>query len=199
VFSCNQFQEELPQYVADGERPLPQYDALRAHLQECASCRDHVDRLRLVEGALYSYPRMAPDPTLTDRILLAIAEHEIEAEDWRPLPWDVWVPALAFIATFLVIMFSFPSNNFTLISVRESKNAFVSWSELLHNGASLWEGMGTDLLWAIWSGIFATIAGLGLGVSITCWNELQSSSVHQLEERLTDTVHRLWGRARHIR
>jgi hypothetical protein len=58
--------------------------------------------------------------------------------------------------------------------------------------------MERDLLWAVASGIFATMAGLGMGVTLAYWSKLNSLDLGDMEQRLANTAQRLWKRARHV-
>jgi len=198
VLSCKQVQEQLPQYVADGEPMIPYYAALRTHLASCSACRAYANRLRSVEDALHTYPHVHPSPLLTDRILRAVGRKRAEMEEWYPLSWDVWVPVLAFVMALLIASASLSQEMLASVSDMRLAKTLATWPHVLQSRSAFWESIEKDLLWAVASGIFATMAGLGMGVTLAYWSELDRANLVDIEQRLTNTAQRLWKRARHV-
>ena len=196
MLSCKRAQEQLPQYIADGECATPRYEPLRAHLASCPTCRAHARRLRLVEEALHTYPRAHPSVLLTDRILRAVGRERAEREEWHPLSWDVWVPVAAFVVALLIASASLPQEMLSRVPDMRLAETLANWPHSLQSRSTLWGNMGKDFLWAIASGIFATMAGLGMGVTLAYWSKF--SDLGDLERRLSNTAQRLWKRARHV-
>ena len=198
MLSCKQMQEQLPQYVADGEPRAARYAPLRLHLASCPACRAYVCRLRSVEDALHTYPRARPSPLLTDRILRAVGRERAEMEEWHPLSWDIWVPIAVFVMALLIASASLPQEMLARVPDARMTETLATWPRFLCSESSLWESMGKDLLWAVASGVFATMAGLGMGVTLAYWSKLNSLNLGDMEQRLANTAQRLWKRARHV-
>jgi len=193
---CEQIRRQLPQYVADGEPMLAAYSGLREHLRVCPSCRAFAARLRLVEGALRTYPSVSPAPEMTEKIISSISsESQARQEEWHLLPWDVWVPVLAFVLAVAIALMSIPSG---LLSA----TAAPAWSTVvvkLPSALSAWLGslqIGESQFWAIWIGIFAATAGLGISLSLSNWTPKHSQSLDRLETRVTDVAARFWNPGR---
>lgn len=198
MLSCKRAQEQLPQYVADGERASPRYAALRTHLASCAACRAHAQRLRLVEEALRTYPRAHPTPLLTDRILETVGRERAAMEEWRPLSWDVWVPVIVFVMALLIASTSLPQGMPARVPDTRLTETLATWPYFLQTRSTLWGKMDKELLWAVATGIFATVAGLGMGVTLASWNKLDAFDLGGLERRITSMAHRLLKRARRV-
>jgi predicted anti-sigma-YlaC factor YlaD len=200
VFPCQPFHEQLIQYVADGEPALASYALLRAHLAACPACRALARRLRIVENGLRTYPAVSPAPQTTEFIMRAITrENQPRQEEWRLVTWDVWVPALAFALALIVAIMSLPVQSSTSISVRELAGTLIALPSPLDTWLfSLRELMSQNLFWAIWIGIFVTMAGLGVSLSLSHWDEDNSESLDRLETRLSDAATRLWDHGRHV-
>ncbi|MEA3407202.1 MAG: hypothetical protein U9R48_03875 [Chloroflexota bacterium] len=198
MLSCKQVQDQLPQYVADGEPMSPYYAALRTHLYSCSACQAYAHRLRSVEDALRTCPPVHPSPLLTNRILRTVGRERAEAEEWQPLSWDVWVPIATFIMALIIASASLSQE--MLAPVRDTRMAemLAAWSHFLQSRSSLWGSTKRDLLWAVARGILATIAGLGMGITLAYWSERGGASLQDLEQRLTNTAERLWERTRHV-
>lgn len=195
---CERVLQELPQYVADGEPPMTCYEGLRAHLRACPACRAYAARLRIVEDALRTYPAASPAPEMAALVMHRISMPGSRGEHERfPLPWVVWVPALAFVLAFLLAMMSIPPSLAPTPPVLEVESSFTNWLSVVDAYLeSIRALMSKDLFWAVWSGVFATTAGLGLSLSLACWSTRNSQRLGQLEERVTDMAAELWNHAR---
>ncbi|MFP3896452.1 MAG: zf-HC2 domain-containing protein [Anaerolineales bacterium] len=198
MLSCKRAQERLPQYIADGECAFPRYEALRTHLASCPECRAYARRLRLVEEALHTYPRVHPNPLLTDRILKAVGRERAAMEEWHPLSWDVWVPIVVFVMALFIASASLPQGMLARVPDTRLTETLAVWPYFLQGRSTLWGRMERELLWAIASGIFATMAGLGMGITLAYWSKVNAFDLGDLEQRLTSTAQRLWKRARHV-
>jgi predicted anti-sigma-YlaC factor YlaD len=198
---CERVRAQLPQYVADGEPTLPAYSALREHLRMCASCRAFAARLRLVEGALHAYPRVSPAPEMAEAISRAVAQESQPArEGWRILPWDVWVPAVAFALAVVIAVMSIPAEVLSATSAPAWGAVVIQWPSWISAWfTALHLKLGESQFWAIWIGIFATTAGLGISLSLTNWTARHSQSLDRLEARVTHAAARLWDLARRSR
>jgi hypothetical protein len=197
MLPCERIQEQLPQYIADGEPASSQYAAIRAHLRGCLPCGAHARRLRFVEEALQAYPLVRPEASMVARIMGTIsAEDSIQEKEWRLLPWDVWVPALSFALAVLLAMMFIPPHLLPATSVPELENTLTNWPNAVDAWTKLPSLVEEDAFWPVWSGIFAAMAGIGVSLSLTCWNALNSRSLDNLEEHVTDAAQRLWGFAR---
>jgi hypothetical protein len=195
--TCEFWFELLAQYVADGEPQIPEYAALRAHLRVCDACYAQRGRLLQVERGLRALPEASPDPALPQRIMERVvtqAEQPTLPEDpW--LSWPVWVPAMTLIVALLCAAMLVPAQ------VLPS----VGWSELdrylieTHAPLSAFlPGTGDNplLSLAVWSAIFAILAGLGLMLSLRSWREEHSRSLNQIEHQVADAAHWLGNMAR---
>lgn len=74
-----------------GELPVGEADALEAHLQDCAGCRDTARDLRRVAEALEALPILAPLPRRRTRPRLAWAG-AAAAIAAAALGWTLWAP-----------------------------------------------------------------------------------------------------------
>jgi len=192
--SCERFREQLAQYIADGEPACSDYEPLRQHLVHCARCQTLAKDLRIVETALASYPLIVAPPTLRAELMRTIMqERQALQEEWRLLPWDVWVPAVAFGLALLIALLSLPAQLWQAAPVPESPDIWAKFGLWLN---SLRLPNGDGLFWVIWVGVFATTAGLGLCLSLTNWTHDHTRQVEDLEARVADTVTHLWDQAR---
>src|ERR687889_1519171 len=79
---------------------------LRAHILECADCRERVDDARVVVDALERLPHFAPDSRLADRVMAQVpvfVPAHVAARDsvrrWLPQSSAARVAALATAST----------------------------------------------------------------------------------------------------
>ena len=193
---CEQFSQELPQYVADGEPPLARYQSLRAHLRVCAACRGYALRLRIAEDALRAYPPVLPRAEMTAAVMGYICAQDSEAdEEWRLLPWEYWVPALAVFLALALALLSTPAQLMPAVRVQELESTFSQWPGAVDNWlVPLRAMMAKESFWVIWSSVFATTAGLGIGLSLANWHALNRERVGRLEERVGEMA--AWLRSR---
>lgn len=196
--NCKMVRSELPQYIADGEPALATYAGLRGHLVACTACQGYAARLRVVEGALRAYPCVASPACLTSSVVDSIVqEHQAKPEEWQLLPWDVWVPAAAFALAILIALMSIPSHLFTLPGMEELGGAMQQWPTTIDGWIDSVHLMTkADSFWAIWSGVFATTAGLGISLSLAYFHKLSRQRLNDLETRVTDTATRLLDHTR---
>ncbi len=197
---CDQVQPRLSEYIADmasgrGGGASYDADALERHLAECPACRAEAERLRYVEEALWSYPGVTPPATLTADVMRRVAlEHPAPEEAWRVLPWDVWVPAVAFLLALLVAVASIPPHMLPMVPGQEIGGTVASWSEQVNVFLTPLQGpVQGGLLWSVLAAILATTAGLGLSLALSEWS---SDEVSAMESRVTDAASRLWNTAR---
>ena len=195
---CEPFRRQLPQYVADGEPLEAAYNSLREHLRVCPACNAFAERLRLVEGALRTYPSVSPAPDMTERIMQAVSsESQTRQEEWQILPWDVWVPVLAFLLAVAIALMSIPADLLSAGAAPEWGTVVIHLPRFLN----AWLGslqIGEGQFWAIWIGIFAAMAGVGISLSLSNWTPEHSQSLDRLETRVTDMATRLWGHGRRV-
>jgi predicted anti-sigma-YlaC factor YlaD len=197
---CEQMQQLLPQYVADGEPALSDYGALREHLSVCMACQDYAMRLRTVEHALRSRPLVSPGPAMAERVVRTLSrENDPAEEEWHWLPWDVWLPALAFALAILIAVMSIPQHLLAGSGTPTLVGNLATWPDMLSFWlTSLQTRLGETVFRAIWLGVFATTAGLGISISLACWNAVNSESLDHLESRfssLADRVRHPWRHA----
>lgn len=197
MYSCEQVRELLPQYIADGEPQGREFAELRQHVSLCRRCQAYVEALRLVERALRTYPRVYPDPALRGQILAAVArEADAAQERWQWLPWDVWVPAAAVAAALVIAAMGF-APYFNAASLQEWEAALQEWSLALGQwffGSAI--PLSANALWAIWGGIFAITAGVGISLGLAGWNKAHAAQLDDLEARISEAANRLLGYAR---
>lgn len=189
---CKHLREQLVQYIADGEPTEATYDPLRRHLACCANCETLANDLRVVEAALARYPTVTAPPALRSKLIETILQQrQASEEQWHLLPWDVWVPAVAFGLALLIALISLPTQWWQ--AAPGSPDLGVNLNLWL---ASLQTPISDGLFWAIWVGVFATTAGLGLCLSLTNWTRDHTRRVEDLEARVADTVTHLWDQTR---
>ena len=197
---CEYVRDQLPEYVADGEPALVSYRELRAHLQGCPLCQAYARDLRLVESALHAYPPVSPPAALAASILERIRhENQTIEEGWYLLPWDIWLPLAAFALALLIAVMSMPPRLLDAataelnMNIQQWPNSVDQLVGHLETAAS-WQ----DLFWAIWSGLFATTAGLGIGFGLANLNQAIGERLSALEHQVSSVASRLLGYARHI-
>ncbi|MHB1357454.1 MAG: anti-sigma factor [Anaerolineae bacterium] len=100
---------ELAQYVADGEPNSPEYQQLRNHLAHCSFCRGYLPKLRRVEVALQTYPKVPADAALRFNIARIVTDTQNRPSEWHAFPWTVWVPAATIMAASLVALYLIPN------------------------------------------------------------------------------------------
>ena len=195
---CDQCCEESPQYIADGEPALARHQVLRAHLQACDRCRAYALRLRVVEDALRTYPPVSPDPGMTLLVMRRIVAQDRRGEEqWHLLPWDVSVPALALILALGLVIVSMPPQPSPAVPVQELDRAFFELPSTIDAWLTPVRAlMSKDIFWAAWSGVFATTAGLGIGLSLANWNALNRQGLDRLGDRIAHAVTWVFGRTR---
>lgn len=196
--NCRMIRSELPQYIADGEPALATYARLRGHLAACPACQIYAAHLRAVESALRTYPPVASPACLTDSVVDSIIqERQAEPEEWHWLPWDVWVPAAAFALAILIALMSIPSHLLTIPGVEKLLGTIQQWPTTISGWVDNLDLMTKEaLFWAIWSGVFATTAGLGISLSLAYFHKLSKQKLNDLETRVTDTANRLLDHSR---
>jgi anti-sigma factor RsiW len=194
---CETIEDRLPQYVADGEPDTPEYAALQAHLTTCIACQQYLQQLRWVEHGLRSESRPAVDPDLTTRIMAAIAEErglqtQSGADDWRLLPFDVWLPMVTLLLALTILTLSIPEH------LRSLAFRYAPQPEVLQRTVSLsgWlapfeGGVGDPAFWALWIGLFVALAGLGLCVSLSAWSTDSAEGLAQLEAAVASWMRRV--------
>jgi len=197
---CDEVRARLTEYIADvvsGRSPSASREAraLEGHLERCAACRAEAERLRWVEEALWSYPGVTPPADLTASVMRRVeAERPIAQEEWHLLPWDVWVPAVAFVLALLVAVVSIPPDLMPAIPGPGLDGALASWSEQVNAWLAPAQGPAQGgLVWAVLGAILATTAGLGLSLAISACT---ADQVNDIESRVSDVASRLWDTAR---
>lgn len=208
---CEEHAPDLAQYVADGEPLDMAFAALRAHVSTCPICVRRIALLREVEAALGTWPQIAAQPDLAWRILSRLpAEYAQPSvmEEWRALPWNVWVPALTLgVAVALVWVASPPGSTqggsvqHLGARVSELPRVIGSWAGGLGLpvqapavAATQW---GDKAFWAIWSGVCIALGGGGVSLALGTWGEQHErrwqelrQSVAQAAERVVRLAHR---------
>jgi hypothetical protein len=179
---CEIQQASLAQYVADGEPDEREYQALRQHLASCEGCRQALASLRRVEAALWAWPLQEAPAGLTTRILDAI-EGEPQVEDWRPLPWSVWVPVLTLLVALALAVWLAPAPDPAFARALPEPRA-----DLLR----LWLPEDQGLLWAVWIGVSAVLFGAGITMALVQGRMPNEAEMDHLRHRLSDTAQRLW-------
>lgn len=197
---CDQVRGRLAEYVADamsrtGAGTTGDAEDIERHLAECAACRAEAERLRQVEVALWAYPGVEPPAELTAAVMRRVAaERPLAQEEWRMLPWDVWVPAVAFVLALLVAVASIPPHLLPAVSGDSIGGTVASWSEQVNGWLAPIAGPSQGgLLWAFLGALLATTAGLGLSYALDAFS---SDEVNAIESRVSDAASRLWDRAR---
>lgn len=190
---CERVRSQLPQYVADGEPSLACYSRLRAHLVACGACQDYARRLCAVEEALRSYPAVAPSRDLTAAVLRNISEESPALqEEWHLLPWDVWVPAMALLLGLAVAVVCLPPHVLPAAQLPDLESTLSDWPASVNTWlAPVYPLVAGDQFWALWSGVFAAGAGIGISLSLNRWNALHTKGLNELEARVESVASRV--------
>jgi len=196
---CRQIESALAEYVARGlPSESPRYRPEREHLRHCSECRAFLLALQEVEDALHRPPEYVPDPSLTDRILAKInAEIPIEVETWRILPTAVWLPAMALVVALLMAFALIPGNAGPGLLVDAEPSRVAEGLSVATGG--LWLALERDLFWPVWSGIAVTLAGFGLSLFLSQWDDKNKQEVVRFEEQARSAVSRVAEMARRAR
>ncbi|HHX43676.1 MAG TPA: hypothetical protein GX714_06780 [Chloroflexi bacterium] len=194
---CDQVRPRLSDYVADrvagrGEHASLEAQAVEQHLQVCAACRAAAERLRIVEEALWRYPGVTPPADLTADIMRRVArERPAVEEQWQALPWDVWVPAVAFVLALLVAVASIPPHLLSVALAEGIDGTLASWTAQVRGWlAPLAQG---GLLAVALAALLAVTAGWGLSLALSAW---PSDELSAMEARVAHAAARLWNLAR---
>jgi len=189
MLSCEVCRSLLPQYIADGEPTSRAPAGLREHLAACGDCRDLAARLRSVESALRAYPMAAVPPDLAYSVAAQIRpSHAEPAEEWRWLPWDVWVPALALVVAVVLVCFSAPIPAFSAGPRIAIYPVTVSVGRLLPQPGS---ALSADSSWAVWMLVSLGLAVVGAMVGIKAWRHADPSAHQAVQDRVDDVTRRL--------
>lgn len=195
---CEAIQQGLLQFVADGEPTAARYEHLRAHVRQCPQCRQRLYQIYLMEDALRGMPLESVPPELHTRVMRSIKSWRAAAEEtWQPLPWPVLVPLLTLLTALATILMLPPArllseswSTFAAGSVGIWVSTAVAWLESLHDLRD------SQVLWAIWSGLFAVCAGLGLLLSLSSWDTRASQGWRELGVRVSEAASRVWSLGR---
>lgn len=184
---CAQHQHQLAEFAAAdaaGEPSRHEYDALRRHLAGCAFCRAELARLLQVEAALRNWP-LAPLPHDLVRPVMAQLAHEPRQPDWRWLPWSVWLPALAIaLALGMALAASVTGQPLSpSLGVPSVLGVELTQASPLSELRQPLGVAGRELFWAIWCGLFLTLAGLGIGLGLATSREAIDEASAELRER----------------
>jgi len=188
MLNHDQVWQQLADYVADGEPENSEYVALRIHLHDCALCRAQLARLRDVESALRSYPLLRPSPELTRSILHAIRS-EPRQEDWRLVPWSIWLPSLTLLLAFGFVAFVLPPHTqFALPMVSPEP---LPATEAIQLREWLITSTQNDPFWPLWAGLLIVASGLGFALSLASWGSSTNRQFDRFESRLSSAAERL--------
>lgn len=81
---CRRIESELGAY-AGGELSGPDHATVRAHLEECASCREELAREKFLRSTLGGLPQVAAPAALGDLVAAAIqTEERNRTTMWKP-------------------------------------------------------------------------------------------------------------------
>ena len=181
---CTQFRDQLAEYAA-GETSRREDGALQQHLVVCPACRAELARLLHVESALSNWP-LAPLPNDLARPVLAQISSEPREADWNWLPWTVWLPALA-IALALGLALAANMAGQPLLSAPLTGPGGLGLD--LAQASPITElrqplsADGRELFWAVWCGLFLTLAGLGVGLGLAASKHSFQEIAGELRER----------------
>ncbi len=210
-FRCEELALALAQYAADGEPHDVAWAALRAHVDDCPVCAARLARLRTVEITLMAWPVANPKPGLPRRVLAQLPTdygRPTPPEEWRTLPWNVWVPALTLAAGIALVWVASPlglphgdSVQHLGVRVGELPGAIGSWASALglplDARAVAIPATGDKAFWAIWSGLCIALGGGGVSLALGAWGEQHErrwqelrQSVAQAAERVVRLAHR---------
>ena len=196
---CRQFESTFVEIAssgvpADSSGLRPELE----HLRRCPECRAYLHALQYVEKALRCPLDRVPDPSLTDRILARIyAEKPIEVEAWRLLPAAVWLPSTALVIALFMAFVLMPGNALTGLMLDAEPLRLVK--DLSVGAGGLRHALERDLFWPVWSGIAVTLAGVGLSLFLSKWDDISREEVIRFEEQARDAAARVARMARRVR
>lgn len=153
--SCREYQEQLTSLAVLGEPVGAEFAPLRAHLAACPACRAELARLRQVEAALRTWPLAELPRDLVPSVIERLAQ-EPQLPSWQLLPWRLWLPALL-VALALGLWLA---NHLVgqVLPVSAPPPTAVLYEPLSTEGR--------ELFWALWFGLFFTLAGVGVSVGL---------------------------------
>ena len=109
------------------------------------------------------------------------------------MPWDVWVPAAAFVIALFLALALAPTALLSETAMAELQPSLGHWpTELIRWGESLMASMQEQGFWLVWSALFAVLAGLGLRLALRSWDIETAQSLDRLEHNLADAATRLF-------
>lgn len=208
---CDERAPALAQYVADGEPPDATYAALRAHVSACTICAERIVLLRAVETALAAWPEAIVEPGLARRILRRLPASYARTrsvEEWRALPWSVWVPALTLGVAMALVWVASPagppqgdSAQHLGVTMGQLPRTIGSWVGSLglplDAPAVTMPNPGDKAFWAVWSGLCIALGGGGVSLALGAWGEQHErrwqelrQSVAQAADRIVRLAHR---------
>ena len=197
---CDMFCDLLAEWVADGEPESVAYAGLRRHMQTCPQCSVLLPPLRRAEEALRAYPTIQADPALLRRIIEAISLEQLpEIEQWRLLPWDVWVPAVAVGGALLILLYAVPTDVRSMAFLGAAPAPQVFSGDVEGRLAALRALVDQDRFWAIWSAAALMLSGAGLKLFLSRWDEATKRQVDRFEEQVSDAANRIVDLARRTR
>jgi anti-sigma factor RsiW len=180
---CKAHEALLAQYVADGQPPLREYQALRRHLATCEDCRAAAHALQRVEQALWAWP-LYPAPTGLVERTLANIDGETPMEPWKPLPWSVWLPALTLLVALALALLLAPEPGLAPAVPWLEPQAELAFQVRLPDDPAL--------LWALWIGGAIVVFGAGITMALVQGRLPNETEMDHLRHMLSDTAQRLW-------
>jgi len=194
MLSCRECSELLPQYVADGEPAVTRYAGVREHLATCATCRAYCAHLRRVEGMLRGYPRFVAPVGISTQVMVRVRrEEQAQPESWHWLPWDVWVPFVAIFLALLMASFSLVHDAMisgaplTDVAAATDMDSLYGWTSQISLYAE------QDAFWAVWTGVFLSLAALGIGIGLASLNPPDDHPGQTLSTRVSHVTDWLSG------
>jgi len=184
--TCNEphWQEALAEYAA-GAREFP--PALKEHLAACPTCQEEMRYLRAIEAALAAWPLAEPDPTFLTRLLERLALEEVPIRADQVLPWSIWVPAMTLGAALMIAAIALPPQvpQAWGPALAEWPRQVAPWAAAPHFT------LDPSPFWAVWTGLFVAVGGIGLTLALSAWNDRYTQRVEDLKRALSEAADHL--------
>ncbi len=179
---------DIAQYVADGEPSTPAYWAVRAHLYQCAACRELKEKLILTEAALRAYPVESANPTLRPNVSKIITETQTNLPEWKLLPWTVWVPIITFVVATITTLLLVPPEASTPLGFNLGKTIVMLPKVISAGLRSVHMYLSRDTLLTILGAIAAILGGTGMLWAVSSLSPEQDEELEHIGSRVADSA-----------
>jgi len=193
---CKAVQEQLQEYL-DGQLSPGQAQAIQAHLDACAACREELALLRQVDAALATVPLLEESAHFTTRIMAQLGATGTKSPQGRTrqtspaflpafrLRWEDAAVSFAFAGVMMAVLLAF-----SLLEPQHLLNveAFLEriWWTWLPELDRLWQaaqaGAGGEEL-IVWGFSSLCVAAAASASAVALWRQWAARSASQLRQR----------------